>query len=112
MKVHFNETVDKPIFAYKFVNPKGVEITGTNTMFEKAFLETVEKGKTLEITFTQEMNLQGGEYLISFGCTGYQMDTFVVYHRMYYAMSVAVISDKDTVGYYDMNSKITVKEVE
>ncbi|MBR6004481.1 MAG: Wzt carbohydrate-binding domain-containing protein, partial [Lachnospiraceae bacterium] len=112
MKVHFNETVDKPIFAYKFVNPKGVEITGTNTMFEKAFLETVEKGKTLEITFTQEMNLQGGEYLISFGCTGYRMDTFVVYHRMYYAMSVAVISDKDTVGYYDMNSKITVKEVE
>jgi teichoic acid transport system ATP-binding protein len=40
------------------------------------------------------------------------MDTFVVYHRLYYAMSVAVISDKDTVGYYDMNSKITVKEVE
>ncbi len=112
MKVHFNQTVDKPIFAYKFVNPKGVEITGTNTMFEKAFLETVEGGKTLEITFTQEMNLQGGEYLISFGCTGYQMDNFVVYHRLYYAMSVAVISDKDTVGYYDMNSKITVKEVE
>jgi len=112
MKVHFNQKIDKPIFAYKFVNPKGVEITGTNTMFEKAFLENVDGGKTLEITFTQDMNLQGGEYLISFGCTGYKMDTFVVYHRMYYAMSVAVISDKDTVGYYDMNSKITVKEVE
>jgi len=111
MKVHFNKDVEKPIFAYKFVNPKGVEITGTNTMFEKAFLEDVKEEKTLEITFNQEMNLQGGEYLVSFGCTGYKMDTFVVYHRMYYAMSVAVISDKDTVGYYDMNSKITVTEV-
>lgn len=111
MKVHFNQDVEKPIFAYKFVNPKGVEITGTNTMFEKAFLENVEAGRTLEITFTQEMNLQGGEYLVSFGCTGYKMDTFVVYHRMYYAMSVAVISDKDTVGYYDMNSRITVKDI-
>lgn len=111
MKVHFNKDVEKPIFAYKFVNPKGVEITGTNTMFEKAFLENVSKGKDMEITFTQEMNLQGGEYLVSFGCTGYKMDTFTVYHRMYYAMSVSVISDKDTVGYYDMNSKITVKEV-
>lgn len=111
MKVHFEKDVEKPIFAYKFVNPKGVEITGTNTMFEKAFLENVEAGRTLEITFTQEMNLQGGEYLISFGCTGYKMDTFVVYHRMYYAMSVAVISDKDTVGYYDMNSKITVEDI-
>lgn len=109
MKVHFNQDVEKPIFAYKFVNPKGVEVTGTNTMFEKAFLEDVKAGKNLEITFTQEMNLQGGEYLMSFGCTGYKMDTFVVYHRMYYAMSVAVISDKDTVGYYDMNSSITVR---
>lgn len=111
MKVHFNEDVEKPIFAYKFVNPKGVEVTGTNTMFEKAYLENGKKGDTLEITFTQEMNLQGGEYLMSFGCTGYKMDTFTVYHRMYYAMSVAVISDKDTVGFYDMNSKIEVKKV-
>ena len=111
MKVHFEKDVEKPIFAYKFVNPKGVEITGTNTMFEKAFLENVSAGTDLEITFTQDMNLQGGEYLISFGCTGYKMDTFTVYHRMYYAMSVAVISDKDTVGYYDMNSKIEVKKL-
>ena len=111
MKVHFDKDVEKPIFAYKFVNPKGVEVTGTNTMFEKAFLENVSAGTDLEITFKQDMNLQGGEYLISFGCTGYKQDTFVVYHRMYYAMSVAVISDKDTVGYYDMNSKIEVKKL-
>ena len=111
MKVRFDKDVEKPIFAYKFVNPKGVEITGTNTMFEKAFLENVKAGTELEITFTQEMNLQGGEYLVSFGCTGYVNDTFTVYHRMYYAMSVAVISDKDTVGYYDMNSKITVSKI-
>lgn len=111
MKVHFNEEVKQPIFAYKFVNAKGVEITGTNTMYEKAFLDTVPAGKDIEITFTQEMNLQGGEYLVSFGCTGYKLDQFVVYHRAYYAMSVAVISDKNTVGYYDMNSKVTINEV-
>lgn len=110
MKVRFNKDVEKPIFAYKFVNSKGVEITGTNTMFEKAFLEDGKAGKTLHITFSQEMNLQGGEYLVSFGCTGYQKDIFVVYHRMYYAMSVAVVSDKDTVGYYDMNSEIVIEE--
>jgi len=111
MKVHFENEVKQPIFAYKFVNAKGVEITGTNTMYEKAFFEDVPAGKTLEITFTQEMNLQGGDYLMSFGCTGYQLDQFVVYHRAYYAMSVSVISDKNTVGYYDMNSKVTVSEV-
>ena len=112
MKVHFNESVKQPIFAYKFVNPKGIEVTGTNTMYEKAFLEDVEAGKDVEITFSQEMNLQGGEYLMSFGCTGYKLDDFVVYHRMYYALNVTVISEKDTVGYYDMNSKVTVEEVQ
>ena len=112
MRVHFNKDVEKPIFAYKFVNPKGVEITGTNTMYEKAFLRDGKAGETLDITFTQEMNLQGGDYIMSFGCTGYHGDTFVVYHRMYYALAVSVISDKDTVGYYDMNSKVTIQSVQ
>ena len=109
MRVHFDRDVEKPIFAYKFVNPKGVEITGTNTMYEKAFLRDGKAGETLDITFTQEMNLQGGDYIMSFGCTGYHRDIFVVYHRMYYALAISVISDKDTVGYYDMNSKVTVR---
>ena len=112
IRVHFNKDVEKPIFAYKFVNPKGVEITGTNTMYEKAFLRDGKAGETLDITFTQEMNLQGGDYIMSFGCTGYHGDTFVVYHRMYYALAISVISDKDTVGYYDMDSKVTVLSVQ
>lgn len=108
MKVHFNNNVKQPIFAYKFVNAKGVEITGTNTMYEKHFIEEVKAGEDVEITFNQDMFLQGGEYLMSFGCTGYVLDTFTVYHRAYYAMSLSVISDKDTVGYYDMNSSVSV----
>ncbi len=108
MSVEFSEKVEKPIFAFSIKNVKGTEITGTNTMFEKAFLEDVEKGRTAEITFTQKMDLQGGEYLLSFGVTGYKLDDFTVYHRLYNAISVSVISEKDTVGFYDMNSKITV----
>ncbi|MBQ5850808.1 MAG: Wzt carbohydrate-binding domain-containing protein, partial [Lachnospiraceae bacterium] len=59
-------------------------------------------------SFTQKMSLQGGEYLLSFGATGYNGDDFEVYHRLYDALDVTVISDKNTVGYYDMDSKITV----
>ena len=58
--------------------------------------------------FKQQMDLQGGEYLLSFGVTGYSGDTFEVYHRLYDALNVTVISDKNTVGYYDMNSEIEV----
>jgi len=77
-------------------------------MIEKAFLDSVEPGDVKNVTFTQKMNLQGGEYLISLGCTGYRNGEFVVFHRLYDVCSLTVISDRNTVGYYDMNSKVTL----
>lgn len=109
MKIKFNRDITSPIFAFSIKNIKGTEITGTNTMFEKAFLEPVSKGDIKEVTFCQEMNLQGGEYLLSLGVTGFEGDDFKVYHRLYDCINITVVSDKDTVGYYDMNSVIKVK---
>lgn len=110
MSVEFMEDVKAPIFAFTIKNKYGVEITGTNTMFEKAFLESVHKGEIKTITFRQKVDLQGGEYLISLGCTGYEGESFTVYHRLYDVMNMTVVSDKNTVGYYDMNSTITVSD--
>jgi len=112
MRVAFYEHIPSPIFAYSVKNIIGVEITGTNTMVEKAYLDSGEPGQVKEITFTQEMNLQGGEYLLSLGLTGYEGDRFQVYHRLYDALNISVVSDKNTVGYYDMNSRISVEDVE
>lgn len=111
MRVRFHSDLPAPIFAFSIKTAKGTEITGTNTMFEKAFLEPVKAGTVKEISFTQKMSLQGGEYLISFGVTGYNGNDFQVYHRLYDALDVTVISDKDTVGYYDMDSKVIVKDI-
>ena len=110
MRVRFFSDLPAPIFAFSVKTAKGTEITGTNTMFEKAFLEPVKAGAVKDICFTQKMSLQGGEYLISFGVTGYNGDDFQVYHRLYDALNVTVVSDKDTVGYYDMDSKVTVTD--
>ncbi len=109
MKVDFSEDVTAPIFAFTIRNKYGVEITGTNTMFEKAFLDSVHKGESKIISFTQRVDLQGGEYLISLGVTGYEKEDFTVYHRLYDVCRMTVVSDKNTVGYYDMNSKITIE---
>lgn len=111
MQVHFEHDIEAPIFAFTIKNIKGVEITGTNTMVEKAFLSPVRAGSDMEITFTQKIDLQGGEYLLSFGVTGFEREEFQVYHRLYDVMNMTVISDKDTVGYYDMNSRVVVKEL-
>ena len=110
IKVDFYDHISEPIIAVSFKNRMGVEITGTNTMFEKLSTGERQKGDELIVTFTQQMNLQGGEYLISLGCTGYRDGNFTVYHRMYDIFSLQVISSKDTVGYYDMDSEVEIVE--
>ena len=111
MDVEFRENIESPIFAFTIKNKYGVEITGTNTMFEKAFLESAAKGDRKRISFRQEINLQGGDYLISFGVTGFEREDFTVYHRLYDALNLHVVSSKDTVGYYDLESVVTVEDL-
>ena len=108
-KVKFSEKVSDPIFAITIKDLKGTEITGTNTMFEKIDTGTVNKDEVRSVSFTQNMNLQGGDYLVSLGCTGYRDGEFTVYHRLYDVFNITVISNKNTVGYYDMNSEIVVE---
>ncbi|SFK73916.1 teichoic acid transport system ATP-binding protein [Lachnospiraceae bacterium KH1T2] len=111
MKVRFNTRIQQPILACSFKNRMGVEITGTNTMFEKIDTGNPEKGEVMVVNFTQNMSLQGGEYLISFGCVGYREGEFTVYHRLYDIFSINVISSKDTVGYYDMGMDTTIEKL-
>lgn len=109
LKIRFNKKVHDPIIAVSIKNLQGTEICGTNTMYERIFVEGTDKGDERIITFTQKMNLNGGEYLISLGCTGYKGDDFVVYHRLYDVINLSVISDKKSVGFYDIESKITIE---
>ena len=109
MKVVFHQDIQEPIIAYTFKDIKGTEITGTNTLFEKKSVEHSQAGDSCTVTFEQEMFLQGGEYLLSFGCTGYREGEFTVFHRLYDACNITVVSNKNTVGFYDMNSKVEIR---
>ena len=72
---------------------------------EKIPVATMREGDEHVVTFTQKIDLQGGEYLLSLGCTGYQDGMFRVFHRLYDVISLTVVSSRDTVGFYDMNSE-------
>ncbi len=109
MKVLFHEDIEEPIFAFSFKNLLGIELCGTNTLFEKAEITPKSAGDVQVVSFKQNMDLQGGEYLLSLGCTGYPHGEFTVYHRLYDVCNLTVVSTKNTVGYYDMNTEITVE---
>lgn len=110
MKVKFNETISEPIFAFTIKDTKGTELVGTNTLVENTDVKMVEVGKTYVISFTQKMMLQGQDYLISLGCTGFENGDFVIYDRMYDVVNISVISNKNTVGVYDMDSAVIFEE--
>ena len=106
MKVLFHKRVSDPIYAFTITDLKGTDITGTNSLFEKASVRPMEEGQIQEIAFEQAMDMQGGEYMLSLGCTGYNGTDFVVHHRLYEACSLTIVSVKNTVGFYDTNSEV------
>lgn len=106
-RIRFNDHIEAPIFTYTIRDKKGNDLTGTNTMFEGVDVRPVDRGDSYEVTFTQHMNLQGGEYLISMSCTGFEQGEHTVYHRLYDLLNLTVISNKNTVGVYDMESEVS-----
>ena len=111
MKVRFQKDVQDPIFAFCIKNKLGIEITGTNTMFENCATGLCKAGETRMVSFTQPVTLQGGEYLLSLGCTGFGNAELQVYHRLYDICNFLVVSSKNTVGYYDMGSEVKIEKI-
>lgn len=112
LKVRFLKDVEHPIFTYTFKNVRGVDITGTNTMFERVDVELAKAGEVYEVTFAQKAMMQGGEYMMSFSCTGFENGGFVVHQRLYDITKVAIVSEQDTVGFFDLDSKVTVEKLQ
>lgn len=110
-KVLFNQEIQNPIFTLTFKNIQGTAVTGTNTMYEKVDVGTVHPGEVYVATFEQNMDMQGGDYLLSISCTGYADGNFKAYHRLYDVCGITVVSDKNTVGFYDMNSQVSVERI-
>ena len=108
--IRFNTDIQAPIFTYTIKDKKGSDLTGTNTMFEGADIKPVKRGDEYTVEFSQKMTLQGGEYLLSMSCTGFEHGEHVVYHRLYNVTNITVISNKNTVGVYDMESQVKAEK--
>lgn len=109
--IRFHADIQAPIFTYTIKDKKGSDLTGTNTMFEGTDIKPVKRGDRYEVEFGQKMTLQGGEYLLSMSCTGFEQGEHVVYHRLYNVTNITVISNKNTVGVYDMESRIKAEKL-
>lgn len=107
-KIRMNEEIKNPIFTWTLKDKRGTDLTGTNTMLEKIDTGVGKKGKVYDVSFTQKMRLQGGEYLLSMSCTSFEGDELKVHHRMYDILSLTVLINENKVGIFDSESKVTI----
>ena len=111
IKFRFNEKISEPIFAFTIKDRKGTDLCGTNTMLEGQTLEETEAGMTGIVKFKQVMRLQGGQYLVSLGITSYTNGELCVHHRLYDMCHIQVVSEYNTIGVYDVESKVGYERI-
>lgn len=105
-RFRINRPIEHPIFAFTLRDLKGTELCGTNTVYEDKAVEFAQPGLNGVVRFTQRMTLQGGQYMLSLGLTGYIDGELVAFHRLYDACYVQVLSDRNTVGLFDVESTV------
>jgi len=111
LKTRFNDTINNPIFAYTIKDVKGFDITGTNTLFQNIDTGIYHDGDVVLSEFKQKISLGQGGYLLSFGCAGHKNGEYIVYERRYDYLAFDVISKQGNVGFFDLNSEITLKRL-
>jgi len=112
MKVKFNKKICNPIFAFSIKDIKGNEIAGTNTLIEDIETGEYRPNDEVVISFSQRLNLQSGIYTLSLGCTKYEGDDLVVFHRLYDLLIFEVISKKQIFGIFDICSSVKISRIQ
>ncbi len=110
-KVKFNETINDPIFTMTVKDFKGLDIIGSNSLYEKIVTGKFEKGETAIVEFKQKLQLAPNKYTMSFSCTHFNANgELEVLSRKYDAILIEVLSTKECVGFYRLDSDIKVNK--
>ena len=51
-----------------------------------------------------------GSYLLTFACSGFERDEFVVYERLYHILIIEVYGTGQVVGYFDLKAEVSLQD--
>ena len=112
LEVRANTDLENPILAFTIKDVQGFDLCGTNTFFHNIKTGLLHSGQIIRATFRQRILLNAGSYLLSFGCAAFEQGEYVVHDRRYDLMSFEVISDRQSVGFFDFDSTVFVDREE
>lgn len=108
VKIKFNNHIENPIVAWTLKNNKGLEIMGTNTLYENVELSNFEAGDIIVCDFYFTVPIAVNQYLLDLGVTKYNGDELEVLCRNYEITTLDILSKTQNVGIVDPNCEIKV----
>jgi len=110
LEVRFLGDLINPILSYTIKDLKGFDISGTNTLYKNIKTEKVKKNDVIQVSFRHKNILNKGQYLLSFGCAGFENGKYVVYDRRFDYLIFEVLSDQMGVGFVDLESTVKINK--
>lgn len=111
LSIRAKKDIYEPIVAFSIKDIKGNELIGVNTLLENVKVGWIKAGIDYEISFEQKIPLQPNRYTVSFGVTKYLNNGLHVYHRLYDALLIDIISNYKSAGLVSVSSNVSIKEV-
>jgi ABC-type polysaccharide/polyol phosphate transport system ATPase subunit len=100
--------VARPIFALRIKNEKGLEIYGTNTLFQRQHVAPLAAGEQVVVEFDQHMNLMPGSYFLSTSFVEAIGDEIAPIDRRYDVVEFRVTPVDRSFGIANLHSRIAV----
>jgi ABC-2 type transport system ATP-binding protein len=108
LRVVFREQSERPIFGIRITDERDINVYGTNTWIQGVKTRIFRKGESVEVNFSQKMDLIKGNYRV----------TAAVSHndgRRYYdwrtnVLKLAVFDESYAEGIANLNSEIRIKK--
>lgn len=111
LSVLFHQDIIDPILAFTIKSIDGMELSGTNSNNLDQIFGLVKQGEIVTVEFTQKMILNSGSYFLALGCTKFVHNGLKVFHRIYDATAVEVLSPVLATGIAFSETKINIIRV-
>ena len=109
VKYRFFDRVNRPIYGFTLKTLDGVEVFGSNSLFEKISVRTRNVGDISVVEFQLPVSLIGGEYFISIGVAEYLDGETPALDRRYDMIHLKIRNQSSRYGIVDLS--MNIKEI-
>jgi ABC-type polysaccharide/polyol phosphate transport system ATPase subunit len=108
IKIIPEKNIENPICGFRLRTIKGVDVYIKNTLHERMGLPPLVKGKPQIVEIKLNVNLVGGEYLISAGIVTYSGTEQIALDRRMDVLQLSVVGEDSSTGIANLKAKFHV----